>query len=146
MTMTQWIRFERNGRVGFGTLEGGTIAVHQGDMFADAKPSGETVQLADVKVLTPCTPSKMICLWNNFHQLAAKNGFPVPEEPLYFIKAPNAYHPAGEPIRRPKSYSGRIIYEGELGIVIGKKCSMITEAEAGEYILGYTCINDVTAV
>jgi ketopantoate reductase/2-keto-4-pentenoate hydratase/2-oxohepta-3-ene-1,7-dioic acid hydratase in catechol pathway len=144
--MTQWIRFERNGRVGFGTLEGGTIAVHQGDMFAGAKPSGETVQLADVRVLTPTEPSKMVCLWNNFHQLAAKNDFPVPEEPLYFLKAPSAYHPAGAPIVRPKTYAGRIIYEGELGVVIGKKCSNITEAEAGDYIFGYTCVNDVTAV
>lgn len=144
--MTHWIRFERNGRVEFGTLLDGAIAVHEGDMFGGAKPTGETVKLAAVRVLTPCTPSKMICLWNNFHQLAAKNNFLVPDEPLYFLKAPNAYHPHGEPIERPKSYNGRIIYEGELGIVVGKKCSMISEAEAPDYIFGYTCVNDVTAV
>ncbi len=144
--MTQWIRFEKNGRIGFGTLEDGAIAVHVGDIFAGAKPSGETAMLADVRVLTPCEPSKMICLWNNFHQLAAKNDFLVPDEPLYFLKAANAYHPAGAPIVRPKSYDGRIIYEGELGIVIGKKCAMVSEAEAGDYIFGYTCVNDVTAV
>jgi len=144
--MTQWIRFERNGRTQFGTLEGGTITVHAGDMFAGAKPTDETVQLSDVRVVTPCDPSKMVCLWNNFHQLAAKNDFPVPEEPLYFLKAPNAYHPHGAPIERPKSYSGRIVYEGELGVVIGKKCSMVSEADAHNYIFGYTCVNDVTAV
>ncbi len=144
--MTQWIRFERNGRIEFGTLQDGTIAVHAGDMFAAAKPTGETAKLSDVRVVTPCNPSKMICLWNNFHQLAAKNDFLVPDEPLYFLKAPNAFHPQGAPIERPKSYSGRIIYEGELGIVIGKKCSMVSEAEAPNYIFGYTCINDVTAV
>ena len=87
----------------------------------------------------------MICLWNNFHQLAAKNDFKVPDEPLYFLKAPNAYHSHGAPIRRPKSYDGKIIYEGELGVVIGKKCAMVSEAEAADYIFGYTCINDVTA-
>jgi 2-dehydropantoate 2-reductase len=144
--MTQWIRFERNGRTQFGTLEDGTITVHAGDMFAGAKPTNETAQLSDVRVLTPCDPSKMICLWNNFHQLAAKNDFPVPDEPLYFLKAPNAYHPHGAPIVRPKSYSGRIVYEGELGVVIGKKCSMVSEADAANYIFGYTCVNDVTAV
>src|SRR6185437_14708990 len=90
--MKQWIRFEKSGRVGFGTMAAGTVAIHDGDMFAGAKPTGETVQLADVRVLTPCEPSKMICLWNNFHQLAAKNDFLVPDEPLYFLKAPNAYH------------------------------------------------------
>ena len=144
--MAQWIRFERGGKTGFGTLEGGTIAIHDGDLFGTARATGEKVALAEVKVLTPCTPSKMICLWNNFHQLAAKNNFLVPDEPLYFLKAPNAYHPHGVPIDRPKTYSGRIIYEGELGVVIGKKCFNITEAEAKDYIFGYTCVNDVTGV
>ncbi len=144
--MAQWIRFERNGRLEFGTLQGDKIAVHKGNMFAGASPTGETVRLSEVRVATPCDPSKMICLWNNFHQLAAKNDFKVPDEPLYFLKAPNAYHPHGEPIRRPKSYDGKIIYEGELGVVIGKQCSMVSEAEAADYIFGYTCINDVTAV
>src|SRR6202022_2331516 len=73
--MAKWIRFEQGGKTGFGTLEGDSIAVHSGDMFAGAKPSGEALKLRDVEVLTPCQPSKMICLWNNFHQLAAKNDF-----------------------------------------------------------------------
>ena len=144
--MAQWIRFERNGKQAFGTLQEDTITVYSGDMFAGAKATAETVKLADVHIATPCTPSKMICLWNNFHQLAKKNDFLVPDEPLYFIKTPNAYHPHGLPVERPKSYKGRMVYEGELGIVIGKKCSMISEAEAGNYIFGYTCVNDVTAV
>ena len=88
----------------------------------------------------------MICLWNNFHQLAAKNDFTEPKEPLWFLKAPNAYWPANRPIQRPATYAGKIIYEGELGVVIGKKCFNIREAEAGDYIFGYTCVNDVTAV
>ena len=144
--MAQWIRFELGGRIAFGTLAGDVIAVHQGDMFGANAPTGETVKLADVRVLTPCQPSKMVALWNNFHQLAAKNNFPVPEEPLYFLKAPNSFHPAGAPIVRPPTYDGKIIYEAELGIVIGKKCFNISEAEAGDYIFGYTCVNDVTAV
>jgi ketopantoate reductase/2-keto-4-pentenoate hydratase/2-oxohepta-3-ene-1,7-dioic acid hydratase in catechol pathway len=144
--MTKWIRFESHGKSGFGTLEGDSIAVHSGEMFGTAKPTGETLRLADVKVRTPCDPSKMICLWNNFHQLAAKNDFKEPKEPLWFLKAPNAYHPANKPIERPATYTGKIVYEGELGVVIGKKCFNITEAEAGDYIFGYTCVNDVTAV
>ena len=85
-------------------------------------------------------------MWNNFHQLAAKFGFSRPEEPLYFLKAPNSYWPTNQPIQRPPTYDGKIIYEGELGIVIGKKCFSIAEAQAGDYIFGYTCVNDVTAV
>src|SRR6266851_4859658 len=144
--MTKWIRFEQGGKIGIGTLEGDTIAVHTGDIFAGAKPSGQTLKLSDVQVLTPCEPSKMICLWNNFHQLAAKNDFKEPKEPLWFLKAPNSYWPANRPIERPATYAGKIIYEGELGVVIGKKCFNISEAEAGDYIFGYTCVNDVTAV
>ncbi|MEA2976055.1 MAG: hypothetical protein QOF19_1575 [Alphaproteobacteria bacterium] len=144
--MAHWIRFEHGGRPGFGTLDGDSIAVHAGDMLAGAQPTGGTIKLADVKILTPCEPSKMICLWNNFHQLAAKNNFPIPDEPLYFLKAPNAYWPANQPIRRPPTYDGKIVYEGELGVVIGKKCFNIAEAQAPDYIFGYTCVNDVTAV
>jgi len=144
--MTSWIRFKKGGKLGFGTLEGDMISVHSGDMFADAKPSGETIRLSDVKILTPCDPSKMVCLWNNFHQLAAKNDFKHPEEPLWFLKAPNSYWPANQPIKRPSTYDGRIIYEGELGVVIGKKCFNISETEAGDFIFGYTCVNDVTAL
>jgi ketopantoate reductase/2-keto-4-pentenoate hydratase/2-oxohepta-3-ene-1,7-dioic acid hydratase in catechol pathway len=145
-SMAKWVRFEQLGKSGFGTLEGDAIAVHSGDMFATTKPTGETLKLSDVQLRTPCDPSKMICLWNNFHQLAARNDFKEPKEPLWFLKAPNAYHPANKPIERPATYSGKIIYEGELGVVIGKKCFNITEAEAGDYIFGYTCVNDVTAV
>ena len=142
--MAKWIRFEQGGKTGFGTLEGDTIAVHAGDLFASPKPSGERLKLSEVRLLTPCDPSKMVCLWNNFHQLAAKNEFKEPKEPLWFLKAPNAYWPANRPIERPATYAGKIIYEGELGVVIGKKCFNISEAEAGEYIFGYTCVNDLS--
>jgi 2-keto-4-pentenoate hydratase/2-oxohepta-3-ene-1,7-dioic acid hydratase in catechol pathway len=144
--MAQWVRFERRGATRFGTLNDGTVAVHRGDMFAAATPTGETIPLAEVKLLTPCVPSKMICLWNNFHQLAAKNGFKRPDEPLYFLKAPSAFHPAFEPIRRPPTYGGKIVYEGELGVVIGRKCFNVGEQDVGDCIFGYTCVNDVTAV
>jgi 2-keto-4-pentenoate hydratase/2-oxohepta-3-ene-1,7-dioic acid hydratase in catechol pathway len=112
--MTQWVRYEYKGETGFGTVADGTIAVHKGDLFSNPQPTGATLKLAEVKIRTPCDPSKMICLWNNFHELAAKNDFKTPKDPLYFLKAPNAYHPPGEPIRRPPTYDGRILYEGEL--------------------------------
>jgi ketopantoate reductase/2-keto-4-pentenoate hydratase/2-oxohepta-3-ene-1,7-dioic acid hydratase in catechol pathway len=143
--MTRWIRFDNGGKPGFGTLEDDTIALHSGDMFTSPKPTGEKLKLSQVKVLTPCEPTKMIGLWNNFHHLAAKSDFQEPTEPLYFLKAPNAFHPHGQPIARPSTYAGRIVYEGELGVVIGKKCFNISEAEAKDVIFGYTCVNDVTA-
>ena len=143
--MARWIRFEHQGQIGFGTLDGATIRVHEGDMFEDPRPTGATLPLAEVKVLTPCTPSKMICLWNNFHALAARLGVAEPDEPLYFLKSPSAFLAHGETIRRPPSYSGNVVYEGELGIVIGRRCSNVSEAEAADHIFGYTCVDDVTA-
>jgi 2-keto-4-pentenoate hydratase/2-oxohepta-3-ene-1,7-dioic acid hydratase in catechol pathway len=144
--MTRWMRFEHDGREGFGALEDDTVRVHQGDLFAGPSATGETLPLDAVKILTPTVPSKMVALWNNFHALAKKLEINPPEEPLYFLKANSSFLAHGETIRRPASYQGRVVYEGELGIVIGKLCRNVDEHEAAAGIFGYTCINDVTAV
>ncbi len=145
--MTFWIRYKHDGMVGFGKLDASnTIAVHSGDMFAQSAPSGQKLELAQVSVLTPTQPSKYICLWNNYHALATKLEKSIPLEPLYLIKAPSSYLAHGEIIRQPVSYEGRVAYEGELGIVIGKICSNATLEQASAAIFGYTCINDVTAL
>jgi len=143
--MAHWIRFSDRGVVGIGTLEGGQITVHQGDLFENPRPIGQTVELAAVKVLTPTVPGKMVALVNNFRALVAKLNQPVPAEPLYFLKSPNSFLAHGETIRKPASYAGKVVYEGELGIVIGRRCAGISEADAAAHIFGYTCINDVTA-
>lgn len=143
--MTHWIRFAEDGMEGFGQIDGAHIRVFAGDLFATPQPTGRTVAAAAVTVLTPTAAGKMIALWNNFHALAAKLGNPVPAEPLYFIKANNSYLATGQVIRSPRSYRGKVVYEGELGIVIGKTCRAVTEDEARAAIFGYTCINDVTA-
>lgn len=144
--MAKWVRFENGGRVGFGTLDDGIITVYAGDMFDSPQPAGETVELAAVTLLTPCDARQMVCLWNNFAANAAKQNLAQPAEPLWFLKSPSAYLPHRGAIKRPPSYSGRIVYEGELGIVIGKSCANVSEAEAPGYIFGYTCVNDVTAI
>jgi 2-keto-4-pentenoate hydratase/2-oxohepta-3-ene-1,7-dioic acid hydratase in catechol pathway len=143
--MTQWIRFADGGIPGFGRLEGTQISVHTGDMFGSPQATGKMLGLDAVVVLTPTVAGKMIALWNNFRALAAKLGTSVPNEPLYFIKGNNSYLATGQTIRMPKSYSGKVVYEGELGIVIGRTCRSVSEAEAERNIFGYTCINDVTA-
>jgi hypothetical protein len=88
--MTRWVRFRHQGRVGFGTLTRSDIAVHDGEMFGDARPNGQRLALSDVELLAPTEPSKIIALWNNFHALAAKLKMPEPPEPLYLLKAPPA--------------------------------------------------------
>ena len=140
-----WVRFDRAGQTGFGTLRDGVIQIHEGDMFAAPRAMSATVALTDVTLLTPCVPTKMIALWNNFHALAAKLNLTAPPEPLYLLKAPNSFLAGGQTIRVPASYAGKVVYEGELGIVIGKRAANVSEADAAQYIFGYTCSNDVTA-
>ena len=143
--MPHWIRFEHHGETGFGTLDEGAITVHRGDMFGAPEPTSGRLRLDEVRVLMPTRPSKMIALWNNFRALGAKLGIAAPEEPLYLLKAPSSFLDPEATIRRPKSYSGRIVYEGELGIVIGTPCADASEDAARRCIFGYTCVNDVTA-
>lgn len=143
--MTHWVRFKHEGEVGFGTLVDQIITVHEGSMFDAPVATERKLPLSSVTLLRPAEPSKMIALWNNFYKLAEKINSPVPSEPLYFLKIPSSFADPDTDIHRPSSYTGKIVYEGELGIVIGKTCHNASEAEAGAAIFGYTCINDVTA-
>jgi len=115
-------------------------------MFANPTPTPERVALAGAAFLPPVRPGKFIGLWNNFHAAAAKNGWAVPGEPLYFLKGANALAAHGDAIALPASYGGRVVYEGELGIVIGSRCKNATAEEAAHAIFGYTCVDDVTAL
>jgi len=144
--MTHWIRYQHAGATGFGTIERDRIAVHEGDMFDAPTATGEQLQLNQVTPLAPTVAGKMLALWNNFHALATKLDQEIPTEPLYFIKANGSYLGSGAVIRKPPSYDGKVVFEGELGIVIGRPCRAVSEADAGDHIFGYTCINDVTAV
>ena len=143
--MAHWLRFERDGVAGFGTLAEGAIAVHQGDMFDEPAPTGEHLPLAAARLLPPTQPSKMIALWNNFRALGAKLGVAPPEEPLFFLKAASSYAGPDATVQRPVGYAGKVVFEGELGVVIGACCRDADEAEAEAAVFGYTCVNDITA-
>jgi 2-keto-4-pentenoate hydratase/2-oxohepta-3-ene-1,7-dioic acid hydratase in catechol pathway len=138
-----WIRFEHAGQARFGTLQGDVVHEHVGDMFGISEPNGKRLALSDAKLLTPTVPSKVIALWNNFHALGAKLNLAAPAEPLYLLKAPNSWLAAGETIRKPLC-EGKVVFEGELGIVIGKTCTAVSQARALDHVFGYTCANDVT--
>lgn len=144
--MALWVRFEREGSTGIGTVDGGVVHVHAGDLFAGARPTGETVPLAELALRTPTEPSKYIGLVNNFRAAAEKQGGAIPAEPLYFLKAPSAYLAPGRAIQLPADDVGKVIYEGELGAVIGRVGRDVAEADADKFIFGYTCVNDVTAL
>lgn len=142
----RWVRFAHAGRTGFGLLDGDRIAAHDGSMFDSPRPNGLTLALTDVQLLAPVLPGKIVALANNLRPLLAKSGAAVPAEPLWFLKASSSVANPGDTIRRPASYDGKVIFEGELGVVIGQRCSGISEAKALSVVFGYTCVNDVTAV
>jgi 2-keto-4-pentenoate hydratase/2-oxohepta-3-ene-1,7-dioic acid hydratase in catechol pathway len=144
--MTQWIRVKHNGDIKFGTLDDGQISVHTGDMFDGPTPSSESISLASVEVLAPCLPTKIMGLWNNFGAAAEKNDLERPPEPLYFYKPASGILAPGGTIVRPDSYDGRVIFEGELAVVIGTRCKDVSMEEVDDYVLGYTCLNDATAL
>jgi 2-keto-4-pentenoate hydratase/2-oxohepta-3-ene-1,7-dioic acid hydratase in catechol pathway len=142
----RWLRFSREQSIGFGYIEGDAVRACRGEMFGAYEPSDEQIALADIRWETPCVPTKMIALWNNFHAAAAKFSLAIPAEPLFFIKGANSFCAHGTEVSAPKSYSGRVLYEGELGVVIGKQGRNIALADAAHYVFGYTCVNDMTAV
>jgi 2-keto-4-pentenoate hydratase/2-oxohepta-3-ene-1,7-dioic acid hydratase in catechol pathway len=145
--VTRWVRFrDAHGTEGFGTLEGEQVQPHAGDLFAGAAPAGAPLPLAEVTLLAPARPRHFIGLWNNFFALAEKQGNPISETALWFLKAPGSVIGPGAPIHPPAGYAGKTLYEGELGLVIGARVSNASEEEAAAAIFGLTCVNDVTAL
>ena len=138
-----WVRFSNAGAVGFGTLHGEQIHEHRGDMFGANEATGRVLALGSVRLLHPTQPSKVIALWNNFAALGAKLGLANPLEPLYLLKAPNSFAHPDDVILQPRSL-GKVVFEGELGIVIGKTATAVSEDRAMDHVFGYTCANDVT--
>ncbi len=129
------VRFKFDGKV-----RGGSLSVEDNRIVS----SGEILNIEDVELLAPCQPSKIICVGLNYMSHATEFKMPIPEEPILFIKPPSAVLAPGEEIIYPSS-SKQVDYEGELAVVIGKRCKAVTADEADKYILGYTCFNDVTA-
>jgi 2-keto-4-pentenoate hydratase/2-oxohepta-3-ene-1,7-dioic acid hydratase in catechol pathway len=139
----QWVRFQEGDTVRFGTLEGERVRVWHGNMFEYPQRGDRTIALADVQLLMPVQPTKVIALWNNFKALGEKLNLAVPVEPLYLVKTPNSYLEPGGTIRHPGG-SAKVVFEGELGIVIGKTCKQVAERDAMAHVFGFTCANDVT--
>jgi len=144
-----WIRFRRpDGDAAYGRLDerdADRVIEFDGAGYTDPRPTGNTYSHAALELLAPCEPGKIVALWNNFHALAARLEKSVPEHPLFLLKPASSLAGPGDAIRRPSGYTGKIVYEGELGIVIGRECRDVRQSEAASHIFGYTVVNDVTA-
>jgi len=128
------VRFKKDG-----VIRGGSYSIENGIVSG-----GEVLALEDVELIAPCQPTKIVCVGLNYVEHARELKMPLPEEPIIFLKPPSAIlGPAGQIVYPPSSQ--QVDYEGELGVVIGKRCKDVPASEAEKYILGYTCFNDVTA-
>lgn len=131
----------------FGVLEGDSISEVKFAPWSSAhqERTGKTFSAKSVKLLAPVTPTKIVCVGRNYAAHAAELGNEVPKEPLIFLKPPSAIVGPAEPIVLPK-YSSKVEHEGELGLVVGKRASHLSDNEDSlPYLCGYTCVNDVTA-
>jgi 2-keto-4-pentenoate hydratase/2-oxohepta-3-ene-1,7-dioic acid hydratase in catechol pathway len=153
----KYCRFQLNGQASYGLVE--SVAGREtivrilltppeetdGDMESLRTRKIEPIALEEATLLAPVRPSKIVCIGRNYRAHAAELGHEIPQEPLLFLKATSALLPPGGTVRRPK-ISERVDYEGELGVVIGKTCHQpAADEDIRQYILGYTCVNDVTA-
>lgn len=150
----KYCRFEYEGGLHFGLIEtvAGREHITRASQSAPEKNSPEAattkisaLALDEAKLLAPVSPSKIVCVGRNYREHAAELGNEVPSEPLIFFKPPSSVIGPGEAIVRPK-ISARVDHEAELGVVIGKRCrNLNADEDVRDYILGFTCVNDVTA-
>jgi len=138
------VRFDNKGQIHFGILEGETVTPLAGDCLNGEPLSGKNLPLGQVRLMAPLEPGNIFCVGRNYSEHAKELGNDLPEEPLIFMK-PTACLLEPEGTIRIPLWAGRIDYEGELAVVIGRTCSKVSEAEAEDAIFGLTCLNDVTA-
>ena len=139
-------RFHYQGKTACGRLEGDTIHVAHGDPLGKLEPSGIALPLEQVRLLAPLIPGKIIGIGRNYLAHAREFGNAPPEEdPLIFLKPSSAVISPDDPIIMPPA-SRRVDHEAELGVVIGKTArNLAPDDDPLGYVLGYTCVNDVTA-
>ena len=159
-------RFAHGGDVGYGIVEdaaqdgaAGTVTGADADGLVVAELLGhpfgigdEAIRLtgiryplADVRLLAPVLPSKVVAIGRNYADHAAELGNEIPDDPIIFLKPSTAVVGPRDPIVYPSQLSERVDFEGELAVVIGRLCRQVPPERVGEVIFGYTCANDVTA-
>ena len=139
------IRFlDQDGSPRFGWVTGDEVGVIVGTPYESFRRSVTQMKLADVRLLAPVEPSKIVCVGRNYAAHAAELNNELPDQPLIFLKPPSTLIGPGETILLPPQ-SQRVEHEGELAVVISKTCRWVSPEEALEHVLGYTVANDVTA-
>lgn len=138
------VRYQSGDGATYGMIEDDAVYALHGDVFGPCNVGRRVASLEDVRVLAPCVPSKILAVGRNYIEHAQETQNDVPEEPLLFIKPPTTVIAHLDPIVYPV-LSQRVDHEGELAVIIGRRCRSVEPAQAKDYIFGYTCANDVTA-
>jgi len=138
------IRFLKNNQPCYGLIEGEAVYAIEGSIFGEFRRGEKVATLAEVSLLAPCQPTKILAVGLNYRTHAAEAGYDVPPEPLLFFKPPSSVIGPLEPIVYP-ILSQQVDYEGELAVVIGQRVRNVSPQKAHDFVLGYTCGNDVTA-
>jgi len=138
------VRFLYKKETRWGIAEGNTIRFLKKSPFSGIEESRQRVVFEKVVILAPAIPSKIIMVGLNYREHAKELGLKIPKEPVLFLKPPTSIAAPGENIIYPSGVR-RLDYEAELAFIVKKTARNIQEKKAGEYILGYTCCNDVTA-
>jgi 2-keto-4-pentenoate hydratase/2-oxohepta-3-ene-1,7-dioic acid hydratase in catechol pathway len=141
--MKRFFKIDYKGRPRYAVEERGEWRLIDGDIFGDFR-AGETMASTGHQLLAPVLPSKIVCVGLNYKDHAAEQHKPLPAEPLLFIKPSTCVIGPGEAIVLPEGV-GRVDHEAEAAVVIGKRATRVREADAVDYVLGITCVNDVTA-
>jgi 2-keto-4-pentenoate hydratase/2-oxohepta-3-ene-1,7-dioic acid hydratase in catechol pathway len=141
--MKKFYRIDHHGAARHVIDEAGRWRLLEGDLFGQYE-AGESIAADGQTLLAPVLPSKIVAIGLNYKDHAAEQGKPLPKEPMMFIKPSTAVIGPGAPILLPDGV-GRVDHEAEVGVVIGRKARRVSEQDAPNYILGLTCLNDVTA-
>lgn len=140
----KYVRIDRPGGPCWGVVKGEDVFTLSKPPYEGLEYDGGSLPLSQCRLLAPCEPTKIVCVGKNYAEHAREMGAEPPGFPVLFLKAPNTLNHQDGALHAP-DFVSRLDYEGELGVVIRRRAKCVKAKDFAEYVLGYTCLNDVTA-
>ncbi len=140
----RYVRIDHPGGPRWGVVKGEDVLTLSKPPYEELEYDGGRLALRQCRLLAPCEPTKIVCVGKNYAEHAREMGSEPPGRPILFLKGPNALNRPDGAVQAPE-FVGRLDYEGELAVVIRRRARNVKEKDFADYVLGYTCLNDVTA-
>lgn len=140
----RYVRIDHPGGPRWGVVKGEDVLTLSKPPYEELEYDGGRLALRQCRLLAPCEPTKIVCVGKNYAEHAREMGSEPPGRPILFLKGPNALNRPDGAVQAPEFVS-RLDYEGELAVVIRRRARNVKEKDFADYVLGYTCLNDVTA-